>query len=341
MFCKQCGAQLAPGVKFCMTCGQAVVPEGQSFSQPASFSTGQDFNAFESPEPPRKKPPIKWIAIGAAAIVAVLVGVISISAAEDAKYLKPGNSPLLADSLSAIKVDEAAQAKCADLAATIPSNATVQALISRTGVMNKYIAGTARKASSFVSATAWIDSTEITDISTAMDDVLAGALDDVIAKTQTIRESDRTEFADLWAEDFKNVAIEKCGLQSQLTAATDAETAFTAAKSSLTSLAASVPWYPDGYYEWASDSNLAWKWVDGYNCNLGDWCWHIKVITASGCPGGLYAEMNILDSGDNVVDYTNDTVARLGAGSTAILEFATYNSVHASGQMATITCHSY
>jgi hypothetical protein len=350
MFCKQCGAQLAPGINFCTTCGQAVTieaPAPTDVSQPTPapatsdpFAPSYNFDAFE-PESPRgpKKGSVKWIAIGAAALVAILVTVVGISAAEDAKYLKPDSAPALADSLSATKVDAAAQAKCIDLASTLPSDATVKALISRSLVMNKYTAGAARRANKFLNATAWINSTELPDIRASMDEVLAGGLDEVIAKTAAIRESDRQAFADMWTEEFKNLAIEKCGLTERLAAATAAEAGFKSAKDSLETLAASVPWYPDGFNEWSEDSNIAWKWVDGYNCNLGDWCWHIKVIAASGCPDGVYAEMNILDSADNVVDYSNDTVPRLGAGASAILEFSTYNSTHAAGQMATITCH--
>jgi hypothetical protein len=340
MFCKQCGAQLAPGIKFCTTCGQAVIFDApQPAAQMGATNTAYNFSAVEPDPLPKKKPPFKWIALGAAAVVAVLVTAISISAAEDAKYLKPENSPELATSLSAIKVEVAAQDKCSALAATIPSDATIQALISRTGVMNKYGAGAARRASAFLSSTSWIDGTEITDITTAMDDALIGALDDVIAKTPAIREADRVAFAELWAPEFKTLAISKCGLESQMAAALGAQSGFSSAKDNLETLAASVPWYPDGFNEWSDDSSIAWKWVDGGGCNLGDWCWHIKVITEGGCPNGVYAEMNILDSADNVVDYSNDTVPSLAAGSTALLEFATYNSTHAAGQMVTITCH--
>jgi hypothetical protein len=166
-------------------------------------------------------------------------------------------------------------------------------------------------------------------------------LDDVISRTETIRESDRGAFASLWKDNFASMALETCGLQSRLDSAVSAQASFSAAKQSLSTLAASVPWYPDGYNEWSSDTNVAWKWLDVYDCNFGDWCWKVQVVTKTGCPGGLYAEINILDSADNVVDFTNDTVSSLGPGDSAILEFGTYNSVHAAGQMSKISCHNF
>lgn len=337
MFCKQCGAQLAPGIKFCTTCGQAVIADvSQPVAQMDTTTSNYNFNAFEPDPLTKKKPPFKWIALGAAAVVAVLVAVISISAAEDAKYLKPENSPELATSLSAIKVDAAAQDKCSALAATIPGESTIQALISRTGVMNRYGSGAARRASAFLSATSWIDSTEITDISAAMDDALVGALDDVIAKTPTIRESDRGAFAELWASEFKTLALSKCGLESQMASAIAAQSGFSSAKDNLETLAASVPWYPDGYTEWSDDSNVAWKWDNGRSCSY-DYCWHVDVIAQTGCASGVYVELNILDSADNVTDYSNGTLSSLGPMQKGIVEIT--NSYNATGQVTKISCH--
>jgi hypothetical protein len=278
----------------------------------------------------------KWVAIGAGALVAVFAAVIGIHAALDAKYLKPGNSPLLSNSLSSIKVDDAAQAKCADLAAALPSAETVQAWNSRAQVMDKYVSGAARRASTFLGSTAWIDSTDLPDISAALDTALAGGLDDVISKTDTIRASDRQAFADLWAEDFKNLAVDKCGLTAQLAAANDAESAFKTSKDSLVTLAASVPWYPDGYTEWTGDSNVAWKWVNGRDCSY-DYCWHVAVVAQTGCASGVYVEINILDSAGNVTDYANGTLSSLAPLQTGIVEVN--NSYNATGQVTQISCH--
>ena len=103
------------------------------------------------------------------------------------------------------------------------------------------------------------------------------------------------------------------------------------------SLADQVPWYPEGYSEWSEDPSLAWKWDKGGYCNLGDSCWHAKVISLAGC-SSLYAEINIMDSSGNVIDYTNDLAGSLSANSTAILEFSTYNDYASTGRLTKLDC---
>ena len=346
MFCSKCGAQIGQGINFCMTCGQAVAT-GVQQQQPIPTTTASpeptyDFNPFEqgNQTPPRKFP-VKWIALGAGALVAIEAATAVIVAVDNARYLNPEASPALESSLSPVKVEEAALAICSDLETAMPTEATVQALLTRTASINKYNGGDARRAQKFKNGASWLDSFEITDINAALEDAAYGALDDVIAKTENIRERDRGAFADLWQTSFVTFALETCGLQARSDAAISAQAGFTSARDSLTVLAASVPWYPEGYYEWADDSNVAWKWVDVYDCSYADWCWKAKIISANGCSDGLYAEINILDGADNVVDYTNDTVSSLGPMDTALLEFGTFNSVHAAGQMSKISCHNF
>jgi hypothetical protein len=104
------------------------------------------------------------------------------------------------------------------------------------------------------------------------------------------------------------------------------------------SLADQVPWYPEGYSEWSGDPSLAWKWDRGSYCNLGDSCWHAKVISLAGC-SGLYAEINIMDTSGNVIDYTNDLAGSLSPYSTAVLEFSTYNDYASTGRLTKLNCY--
>jgi hypothetical protein len=331
MFCTQCGSQLASGIKFCTSCGN---PVASDVSGVAPFTP--EFT--NTPREPRK-PVGKWVAIGAGALVAVLAAALITNIVIDGKYLKPEKSPLLANSLSSIKVDAAAEAKCNDLAAALPSDPTVQAWNSRAQVMNKYIGGAARRVKTFVDSTAWIDATELPDINADMDAALAGGLDDIIAKTDTIRASDRQAFADLWAEDFKTLAVEKCGLTTKLAVANDAEKTFRTAKNSVTSLAASVPWYPDGYTEWTTDSNVAYKWDDNPVCTAsGGWCWQLKVIAATGCANGLDVSMDLLDSAGTVIDSTSGSLTSLGAMRQDSVELDTYEEAVKTGTLTTISC---
>jgi hypothetical protein len=103
-------------------------------------------------------------------------------------------------------------------------------------------------------------------------------------------------------------------------------------------LADDAPWYPAGYTE-AAGGDVAYKWVSAADCSVGDYCWHAKFVAQDGCPGGLYAEINILDSAGNVIDWTNASASSLGPDSKAILEFSTFNSDAQSAEMSTVDCH--
>lgn len=338
-----------------MTCGQAAeVPAPQltqapkETQQPSETAVSSDsptsfeYNPFESNTPkPKRSMPIKAIAIGAGSIVVIIAVIAVVTGIANAKFINVENSPALNASLSPAKIKQVAMEKCDALALALPTEAAVQALNQRAAALTKYNSGTARKAQQILNASTWVYSTELKDIDGDLARVTAGSLDDVIAKTETIRESDRGEFANLWASPFLTMALDICGLTERVNAARSAQTSFTAAKTSLESYAATVPWYPEGFSEWTGDSNIAWKWVTGMYCDLGDWCWHIKVISDSGCADGVYAELNLLDSGDNVIGFTNDSVASLGAREVAIMELSTYNDRVDSGRLVTLNCHKY
>jgi hypothetical protein len=61
-------------------------------------------------------------------------------------------------------------------------------------------------------------------------------------------------------------------------------------------------WIPSDFNSYAGDDNIAWKWADavggGYDCEYGDSCWALLVITRDGCPNGMYAELAIFDRND-------------------------------------------
>jgi len=106
---------------------------------------------------------------------------------------------------------------------------------------------------------------------------------------------------------------------------------------SIQTSADSVPWYPEGFEEWSGDPSLAWKSVGGY-CQLGDSCWRVQVYASAGC-SSLYGEMNLQDTSGNVIDYTNDRVGSLPAGSSAILEFSSYNDYASTAYITELNCY--
>lgn len=100
-------------------------------------------------------------------------------------------------------------------------------------------------------------------------------------------------------------------------------------------------WVPVGY-EWQNDE-FAVKWVT----NEGDWpcddCnfWKLKVVPHYDCNRGVYAELNMLDYADTVVDWTNDSLPSLSAGQTGLLIFENYPYDEGidAGQLTELTCH--
>lgn len=83
-------------------------------------------------------------------------------------------------------------------------------------------------------------------------------------------------------------------------------------------------WWPDGYFP--VGTNVAFRWTEP----TGDPCgssacifWRAEVVTKTGCPSGVYAKINILQ-GDNVVAWTNDTLAALSPDQVGKLTFKKY-----------------
>lgn len=145
--------------------------------------------------------------------------------------------------------------------------------------------------------------------------------------------------ADLLSAEVVSSAVKFCKLKTQYSDGyAELANRYNSLMQDVQSLALQVPWYPEGYSEWSDDPSLAWKWDDGGYCNLGDSCWHAKVISQNGC-SSLYAEINIMDSSGNVIDYTNDLAGSLSPYSTAVLEFSTYNDYASTGQLTKLNCY--
>jgi hypothetical protein len=136
-------------------------------------------------------------------------------------------------------------------------------------------------------------------------------------------------------ERFSKDALSSCHLRSAHRRATSAVVDLDMRVHSITTLAASLPWYPRGFYEW--DDNVAWRWVDDPYCDYFT-CWQMRVTTRDGCPSGLYAEINI-KRGGTVVDYSNDALGSLGPGETALLEFTDTSESGGTGFLTEINCY--
>lgn len=99
----------------------------------------------------------------------------------------------------------------------------------------------------------------------------------------------------------------------------------------------SVPWFPEDYVEAAP--GIATKWVKAPKNCYSCYQWTLEMIAKSGCYGGVYAEINILDSAGRVVDWTNDTISSLRAMEVGRLTFQDYGgSGTQSARLSELNC---
>jgi hypothetical protein len=104
-------------------------------------------------------------------------------------------------------------------------------------------------------------------------------------------------------------------------------------------MAANVPWYPKGWFEW-DDGSVAYKWTHGACDSYGaSGCWTMRVISQNGCPDGLYVEINIENASGTVIDYSNDSLGSLSSGQQAALEFVTYEGAADTAQLTDVSCY--
>ena len=98
-------------------------------------------------------------------------------------------------------------------------------------------------------------------------------------------------------------------------------------------------WVPSGFTAWSIDSNIAWRWTpkNNYSCDSYD-CLSAEFISQTGCPSGLYAALNWLDSNGSVVAYDNASLPSLLPMQTAKLKFEDIQDSSSSGQIAEINC---
>ena len=210
-----------------------------------------------------------------------------------------------------------------------------------------------RRASRFVSQTDWaepVDESLYESRGASYSDYISDSLHELLvskvsnftdAEGRTIRGEDIDYATYFLASDAIAPVVKYCKLKTKFSAGYgDLASKYNSLLSDVEDLADQAPWYPEGYNQWSSDSTIAWQWVNTGTCNLGDSCWHVKVISQLGC-SSLYAELNMLDSNENVVDYTNDVAYSLSPYSTAVLEFSTYHYLSGSltGRLTTINCY--
>ena len=142
-----------------------------------------------------------------------------------------------------------------------------------------------------------------------------------------------------WESEWVDYALSACNVLGQYETNLQILVAADRSVDRIATMAANAPWYPEGFSEYSTD--LAYRW----STNEGGWpcsgCsfWKITVVTKDGCPSGLYGEINI-SQGGSVVDWTNDLIAYLGPGDSALLTFIRYPYRSTlTGQLVDLTCY--
>jgi hypothetical protein len=198
-----------------------------------------------------------------------------------------------------------------------------------------------RQASSVVSSLGIYSSSYADTYISAVDDVLTPSFEDLIMTESRAMDAPESQLGD-WAEEWPAAFLESCGASESYFSNVDVLMSSDADFSSIVSLAASVPWYPDGFYDMGG--GIAYRWLDpGPDVCGGIPCvfWRAEVIANSGC-NDVYGEMSIEQNG-SAVSWTNDTLTGLGAGQTGILSFLTYefgnNPGSLSGKISELSCY--
>jgi hypothetical protein len=98
-------------------------------------------------------------------------------------------------------------------------------------------------------------------------------------------------------------------------------------------------WIPSDFNSYAGDDNIAWRWATKeFDCDYGDACWSVLVITRDGCPNGMYAEIAIFDKNDIQIGYTNELTTYVSPKQKVRLGFDTFDDNARTASITEINC---
>jgi hypothetical protein len=140
---------------------------------------------------------------------------------------------------------------------------------------------------------------------------------------------------------FLEDVVEGCGIDADYTALIASSQGLDNKLSTLRTRAQNLPWYPKDFGTWYGDPTLAWRWAEKreFSCSYGDRCQAIFVASKSGCPNGLYAKINILDSSGVVVDDSNDLLGGIRPGEVAKMQFEFFTRGAGSTRLEELNCY--
>ncbi len=109
----------------------------------------------------------------------------------------------------------------------------------------------------------------------------------------------------------------------------------------------SPSWVPAGFTQVDQnifDYDMAYKFVtDSYDSDdidcTGCSYWVLEAVSEAFCPGGAYAEIDILDDSGTKIDFTNDVVNYVGYGETVTFILESYEDAAATAEVTELNCY--
>ena len=342
MECKY-GHASPEGSRFCNTCGAPIAvivpttPNPEAHSE-LNSSDGSKQDWAELFNPSAKRPWYKSkVAIGLLILFVILSGRAAIFGASGGGLALSSESPSpTADTGFMSRLNDNVDIKAAELAACPQAQTKATELGA---IYTKYIesidsykgsTSDARKAEKFLSEKPF-------SISERYLQTLNGAL--LAMTVEALKVNFKSDLDTEQQNALLQDLISICDVESQKTGAATIASQIEIADAldkkviQVTGLAASVPWYPDGFTEF--DANIAYKYNKG-GCDYFR-CHNVSVISRTAC-SLMYAEMTLLDSSGANVGFSNDTASSVQPNQIVKLRFDVIEDSASQGQLTQVTC---
>lgn len=379
MKCEGCQSKLERGALFCTVCGTKA-PTGDVSQEPSSTpdkksssqanltakvdetltsakvvfskesiaeksaatkaSVSAAWDKFRAPENKKQR-----IFAGIGAVVVIVLIALSVVSAQVAQMNEQERLRLAAQNLEQAfgqAVLEKYEPSCADANKAVTTSVDLNKAASQLAVARSTT--NARQAKAAVSANGLSTTTYATKYKAAIESALSPGFK-LLMSSEKRASSALEDQKSRWEAEWPTVVLTKCNLATVYATNVSNLTATDSAVSSFLSLAASAPWYPEGFYISPSDTDIAYRWDDAganpgcYSCSY----WRMTVVANTKCTS-VYGEISISVNG-TAVTWTNDTLSGLSAYQQGSLVYKTYNTAvtrntsAASGKLVTLNCH--
>ena len=198
----------------------------------------------------------------------------------------------------------------------------------------------ARAAESFVEANS-ISATDLkNDYGKQLDEIVLKDLEKVFSGSDRDDLAPETQLAK-WSSQWKTAVLDSCNLSGANSAIELSLSSLDSEFDRITTLADSVPWYPEGYYEHEED--IAINWVKGAPNPCFTKCVYatLDLVARYGCPTGLYVEVIFSKLNGMAFDWSNDILPQLAPKQKGRLQFISYENYGGGGgntEIAEISC---